>query len=243
MSETSIAVQQPTVMEILSQAVLNGNVSVDVIERLTKLQREQVEYNAMVEFNEALQRCQDGLQPIRATIDNSQTGSKYASYVQLDKVIRPIYSKEGFSLSFSTEESQAAETVIVVCTLARGGFSRRYAIPMATDGKGPKGGSVMTRTHAVGAAATYGMRYLLKMIFNLAIGEDDDDGNLSELTDEQRELITGISKAESQKQLMDAYKRGAGAALASKNMTLVKMVLAAKDARVKELANAQADRM
>lgn len=48
---------------------------------------------------------------------------------------------------------------------------------MPADGKGAKGGDVMTRTHATGAAATYGMRYLLKMIFNVAIGEDDNDGN------------------------------------------------------------------
>ena len=32
------------------------------------------------------------------------------------------------------------------------------------------------KTHAVGAGMSYGMRYLLKMIFNIAIGEDDDDG-------------------------------------------------------------------
>jgi hypothetical protein len=48
---------------------------------------------------------------------------------------------------------------------------------MPADGKGAKGGDVMTRTHATGSALSYGMRYLLKMIFNVAVGEDDDDGN------------------------------------------------------------------
>jgi ERF superfamily len=47
---------------------------------------------------------------------------------------------------------------------------------MPADGKGAKGGDVMTKTHAAGSAFTYGQRYLLKMIFNIAIG-DDDDGN------------------------------------------------------------------
>ena len=32
----------------------------------------------------------------------------------------------------------------------------------------------MTKTHAAGSALTYGQRYLLKMIFNIAIGSDDD---------------------------------------------------------------------
>ena len=32
-------------------------------------------------------------------------------------------------------------------------------------------------THATGSAVSYGQRYLLKMIFNVAVGEDDRDGN------------------------------------------------------------------
>ena len=47
----------------------------------------------------------------------------------------------------------------------------------AKNGKGAKGGDVMTRTHATGAALSYGMRYLLRMIFNVAVGEGDTDGN------------------------------------------------------------------
>lgn len=34
----------------------------------------------------------------------------------------------------------------------------------------------MTKTHAMGSGVSYGMRYLLRMIFNLAI-DQDDDGN------------------------------------------------------------------
>jgi ribosomal protein L37AE/L43A len=48
---------------------------------------------------------------------------------------------------------------------------------MPADGKGAKGNDVMTKTHAAGAAGSYGARYLLKGIFNVAIGENDDDGN------------------------------------------------------------------
>jgi hypothetical protein len=47
---------------------------------------------------------------------------------------------------------------------------------MPIDTKGARGGDVMTRTHATGSAYTYGKRYLLIGMFNLAIG-DDDDGN------------------------------------------------------------------
>ena len=57
------------------------------------------------------------------------------------------------------------------------GYYKEYIIDMLADGAGPKGAAVMTRTHAIGSAVTYGKRQLLKMIFNLAEAGDDDDGN------------------------------------------------------------------
>jgi hypothetical protein len=66
----------------------------------------------------------------------------------------------------------------VICDLGHtGGHVRRYHVDMPADGKGAKGGEVMTRTHAMGSALTYAKRYLLLQIFALAIGEPDDDGD------------------------------------------------------------------
>ena len=66
----------------------------------------------------------------------------------------------------------------VLCYVSHSaGHTRTYQCDMPADGKGAKGNDVMTKTHAAGSAASYGMRYLLKMIFNIAIGEDDTDGN------------------------------------------------------------------
>ncbi len=65
----------------------------------------------------------------------------------------------------------------MLCYVARGGYTRTYKKDVASDGKGAKGNDVMTKTHASGAAGSYGMRYLLRMIFNIAVGEGDTDGN------------------------------------------------------------------
>jgi hypothetical protein len=54
---------------------------------------------------------------------------------------------------------------------------------MPADGKGARGNDVMTKTHATGSAVSYGMRYLLKMIFNVSSGEADDDGNAASRRD------------------------------------------------------------
>jgi hypothetical protein len=128
-------------------------------------------------FDAAMSDAQGKMRPIAADANNPQTKSKYASYAALDKALRPIYTKHGFGLSFDTADGAPVDHVRVVCRVShKAGFARTPHIDMPNDGKGAKGGDVMTKTHAQGAAVTYGQRYLLKMIFNIAVG-DDDDGN------------------------------------------------------------------
>ena len=92
----------------------------------------------------------------------------------LDRAVRPIYVKHGFALSFNTDPNGPEDHLRVCCKVTRGSHSEQHQVDMPSDGKGAKGGDVMTKTHAAGSAMSYGQRYLLKMIFNLAVGEDDD---------------------------------------------------------------------
>ena len=131
------------------------------------------------DFNQSINRAQQRMRAVATDADNPQTKSRYATYRKLDAAIRPIYTEDGFGISFDTADSpKGVEYVRVLAYVSHvGGFSRTYKVDMPADGKGAKGGDVMTKTHAVGAAASYGMRYLLKMIFNIAVGEEDRDGN------------------------------------------------------------------
>ena len=156
----------------------NPDVSVDKLQALMDMQRTLLSDRAKVAFSAEMSEAQREMRPVAADATNPQTRSKYASYDALDRKLRPIYTKHGFSLSFDTAESTLPEHVRVLCYVEHSdGHSRTYRVDMPADGKGAKGGDVMTKTHAVGAAMSYGMRYLLKMIFNVAVGEDDRDGN------------------------------------------------------------------
>jgi hypothetical protein len=133
-----------------------------------------------------MKAAQAEMRAIAADANNSQTRSKYATYAKLDSILRPIYTKHGFSVSFDEDDSPKAEHIRVLAYVAHeAGFTRTYRKDMPADGKGAKGGDVMTKTHAAGAAASYGMRYLLKGIFNVAVGEDDADGNAPPADDDQ----------------------------------------------------------
>jgi ERF superfamily len=143
-------------------------------------------------FDDAMAQAQQEMRSVATDSANPQTRSRYASYHAVDKVLRPIYTKHGFSLSFGTAEGAPDDHVRITCRVSRAGHREHYQIDMPCDGAGAKGAPVMTRTHAMGSASTYGRRYLLLMIFNVSIGEpNDDDGNAAtkKLDSDQLEYI------------------------------------------------------
>jgi hypothetical protein len=166
------------IIQVIERAALNPDIDVEKMERLFALHERIVARDAEARFNVSMTACQEAMQPISTDALNPQTRSKYATYGKLDKALRPIYTKHGFSLTFSDGETTKPAHVRVVCLVRHiGGYKESHWKDMPADGKGAKGGDVMTMTHAAGAAQQYGMRYLLKGIFNVAIGENDNDGN------------------------------------------------------------------
>lgn len=164
-------------LAVIERAARDPQVDVAKMERLLEMAEKIHQRQAQAAFDSAMNACQTEMRPVARDSDNPQTRSRYASYGALDQAVRPIYSAHGFALSFGTR-STTADRITVTCHVShRAGFARDVEIDMPSDGKGAKGGDVMTKTHATGSAVSYGMRYLLKMIFNIALGEYDDDGN------------------------------------------------------------------
>ena len=172
-----VASESAALMQVISRAASDPSYDIDKMERLFKMHEAIIARDAEKQFNIAMAEVQAKIRRVAPDLHNSQTKSNYASYAALDRVLRPIYTDAGFALSFGTGEAPQ-DYVLVICHVTNSGHTRKYQIPMPADGKGAKGGDVMTKTHATGSATQYGMRYLLKMIFNVAIGIDiDDDGN------------------------------------------------------------------
>lgn len=174
--------QQPSeaqsLIAVISQAAKDPAVDLVKMQGLMELYERIEAKRSETAFNASMSVAQTAMRPIQADMTNPQTRSLYASYAKLDSKLRPIYTSNGFALSFDTATADVPEYIRVLCYVThKDGGSRTYRVDMPADGKGAKGGDVMTKTHATGAGMTYGMRYLLKMIFNVAVGEDDTDGN------------------------------------------------------------------
>jgi ERF superfamily protein len=163
-------------MDVIARAAADPHCDVAKMEKLLAMHERLEARTAEQQFNEAMNLAQHGIRAIAADASNPQTKSKYASYVALDKALRPVYTANGFALSFDTGDAPEGHVRVLCYVSHKAGHSRTYKIDMPADGKGAKGGDVMTRTHATGAAITYGQRYLLKAIFNIAVGDDTDNG-------------------------------------------------------------------
>ncbi len=163
-------------MSLFERLATNPDIDPAKLAQLMDLNDRVTAKQAETAFNAAMAAAQKEMEPIRAASFNPQTSSKYADYAALDRAVRPLYTKHGFALSFDSGTAGENQVQMVCYVTHDAGHTRTYKLLMPADGKGPKGGDVMSRTHATGSATYYGMRYLLRMIFNLAI-DRDDDGN------------------------------------------------------------------
>jgi ERF superfamily len=198
-----------TLLQMIGSLAARTDIPIERVERLIALQERMEDRAAAAEYNIAMSAAQAEMEPIRADLRNKQTSSKYASHAALDRAIRPIYSKHGLSLSFDTADVATADTIRVVCKITHKSHVETPHLDVPADGKGAKGGDVMTKTHAMGSAVSYGIRILIRMVFNLAIFgmKEDDDGNAAGatalITEEQvRELSQLITSTKSD---LDAF--------------------------------------
>ena len=159
-------------------AAADPRVDVEKLRALTDLRRQLRMEEAEEAFWLAMAAAQEAMKPVQADADNNS--KKYATLFAVDKALKPIYSKHGFSISFNTADCPLKDHTRVLAYASRGLYTKEYQYDVAIDAKGPKGNDVMNKTHAGGSALSYGKRYLLLMIFNVTINKGmdrDDDGN------------------------------------------------------------------
>lgn len=187
--------ERAVVFSMIERLARDPAVDIDKLERIMALQRQMTLDRAEMEYAEAMSACQNEMEPIRKDAENKQTKSNYATYHALDRALRPIYTKHGFEVTFDTADASQPDHILILCMIThKGGHKRIHRAPMACDGKGAKGGDVMTKTHAMGSALMYGRRYTLGLGFNIVTADmKDDDGNAAgageTISDEQRDEL------------------------------------------------------
>ena len=177
-------------IQVIEKAVMNPEVDPAKMQQLLDIQITIMDRQAKQAYSAAMSACQREMPLIVKNAENTQTNSKYSKHEMICKAIKPIYTKHGFSLTFSEGKADVEGEIRTICDVEHElGYSKQYHIDLPKDNAGIKGTVNKTPIHAKGSTFSYGRRYLTLMVFDLAT-YDDNDGNMTpRISEEQANQI------------------------------------------------------
>jgi hypothetical protein len=191
-------------------------VDVAKLDALLHMQERMEAREAEREFAAAFGRLSADLPRVKknGTIDlgvDKQSGKArgqlpFARWEDVDTVIRPIMTREGFTLSFDSEPrpGEGGGLIVTGKLMHRDGHVRTASIPLALD-TGPGRNNLQ----AQGSTLSYGKRYCAEMLLNIVREGEDDDGKRGStkfITPEQVEELVALCK-QAKRQEMQIVER------------------------------------
>ncbi len=182
MAETAVARVKIDPQLLLAKAV-EGNASIETLERLVALAKDVREVQAREAWHEAMaefqRRCPAIKKSKTAEIITAR-GSYSYNYAPLDQImetVRPLLGELGLSVFWSSRVEP--QRVVVFCRIAHvlGHSENSGEISMPIPDASERGGG--NPAQRVGSALTYARRYSLLQVTGLSPEDDDDAASLS----------------------------------------------------------------
>ena len=165
-------------MSFIERAAKDPDFDVAKFGELLRLQRDVGQDLARRSFNRAMAAAQSEMMPVIRSAQNKHLGNKYAKLEDIDREMRPIYTRHGFSVRFGSAPAPREGDMRITCTVAHeDGFFEENHLDAPATLVGSQGGRMaVTPVQAVGSVVTYLRRYLSTMVFNVVLADEDDDG-------------------------------------------------------------------
>lgn len=179
-----VEVKKNALLEVIERVATNKDVDVSKMQALIDMQIQVMEKEAEMAFNKAMAN----LQPLIPEIKKDAKGhnSKYAKYENIERIVRPLYTKEGFSIRYDSELIGSSE--LYRATLMHvAGHSVTATMMLPPDKSGSK-----NDLQAKGSTVSYARRYLLCMLLNIVTVDEDNDGENQLIDDSQFDVIMGL---------------------------------------------------
>ena len=191
------AVAPPSLLTTIADLARDPACDVEKLRVLIAMQRDVMAEEARIAFYQAMAAAQAEMEPIFRAATNEHTRSKWARLEDIDKAIRPIYTKHGFCPTFDCRD-QTADLVVVTCRLSHvAGHHEIHTLRGPPDVSGAKGNINKTPIQGVASSVSFIKRQLIGMAFNLVFTDElDNDGNeISPITARQaRDLETLLTE-------------------------------------------------
>lgn len=167
-------------IQMIERLAANPDVDVAKLEKLIAMKERVESRDAEAAFNESFLAMQLDIPEInekgqiKDKFGNVQ--SRYALNEDIQKVLKPILKRHGFTLSFRTEWPAPTLVKVVGILTHQDGHTRTSEFQSAADTSGSKNG-----IQALGSAVSYGHRYTTIDLLNLTSRGRDDDGQGTDL--------------------------------------------------------------
>ena len=150
----------------------------DQLTPLYNLHERSQETKARIVFAQDFNTAQGQMVAVVADQKNSHTQSMFAKLEDVQRMAKPVWTRNGFSLSFSEGDILANGMRTVIMTVRHvGGHVETVKGHYPLDGVGAKGGSVMNPLQGTVSSNTYAHRDMMRQYWSIAIGGADMDGN------------------------------------------------------------------
>jgi hypothetical protein len=186
-------------LQVIAEAVADPRMDVAKMERLLAMHQTIVTEQRKTAYKAAMARLAPKLPQIDRNghvVHDTKTGTvdrKYSRLEDIDVAIRPLYSAEGFSLSWNTGEGPNGKIRVIGTCSHEEGHEEVRQLDLPHDSSGSK-----NPVQAVASTVSYGKRLITEMIFNLVSkGQDVDGESVATVTEDQvlnlEALITEVS--------------------------------------------------
>lgn len=188
---------------LMADLIRDPNIPADKLQILAQMRRENIEAESREAYQAAYVAFQREMPAVNRdgtvtlTKDGRDLGSyPFATYEQMDKILRPRLSDQGLGLQFwSSAPEKMTDVVLVHGELFGHGWQRASTYPVPPD-TGPGRNALQAR----GSAQSYAKRYIADLLCNIVRKGKDDDarGALEALIDPtQRAELERLLKATS----------------------------------------------
>lgn len=172
---------------LIKTALSNPEVTPEKLHSLLDFQERIMNKEAEISFNNAMARLQPQMPEIKRA--SKAHNSKYAKYENIEREVRPLYTKEGFSIRYNSEIVDQGEKYIGTL-MHKDGHSVTASMILPPDSSGSK-----NAIQAKGSSVSYARRYLLCMLLNIVTADEDNDANISS-------AVISVQQAEKLKNLL-----------------------------------------
>lgn len=197
-----------SLLKAIVEMAKDPSVNIPALKELMAMQERLEARQAEREFIAAFARLSADLPRVKkngtialVTREGKDKGSiPFARWEDVDKIVRPLMVREGFTLSFDSvvRPGEGGGLIVTATLMHRDGHTRTASMPLALDG-----GPGRNNLQAGGSTLSYGKRYTTEMLLNIVREGEDDDGKLggtrfitAEQVDELRRYLKATSTDE-----------------------------------------------